>query len=181
MGIVEEVGAEVTSFTPGDRVVMPFNISCGTASCATRACTRSARRRRCASRACGAALFGYTKLYGAGAGRPGGVPARPVRQHAADQGAGRAAGRPLRLPLRRAADRLAGGRVRRRSRTAARVVVLGLGPIGDMACRVAHHRGYRVIGVDLVPERLERARARGVEVARPERARGRPRRRRCAR
>src|SRR5213592_4894843 len=44
------------------------------------------------------------------------------------------------------------------------VVVLGLGPIGDMSCRIAHHRGYRVIGVDLVPERLERVRARGAEV-----------------
>ncbi|MEV0794795.1 alcohol dehydrogenase catalytic domain-containing protein [Kribbella sp. NPDC050459] len=43
------------------------------------------------------------------------------------------------------------------------VVVLGLGPIGDMACRVAMHRGHRVIGVDLVPERLERATAYGVE------------------
>jgi threonine dehydrogenase-like Zn-dependent dehydrogenase len=44
------------------------------------------------------------------------------------------------------------------------VVVLGLGPIGDMSCRVALHQGYRVIGVDLVAERLERARLRGVEV-----------------
>jgi hypothetical protein len=44
------------------------------------------------------------------------------------------------------------------------LVVLGLGPIGDFACRIGQHRGYRVIGVDLVPERLERVRARGVEV-----------------
>ena len=44
------------------------------------------------------------------------------------------------------------------------VAVLGLGPIGDMSARIALHRGYRVIGVDLVPERLERARQRGVEV-----------------
>jgi threonine dehydrogenase-like Zn-dependent dehydrogenase len=44
------------------------------------------------------------------------------------------------------------------------VVVLGLGPIGDMSARVAAHRGYRVIAVDLVPERLERARERGAEV-----------------
>src|SRR4028118_1139830 len=29
MGIVEEVGAEVTHIKPGDRVVVPFNISCG--------------------------------------------------------------------------------------------------------------------------------------------------------
>jgi threonine dehydrogenase-like Zn-dependent dehydrogenase len=44
------------------------------------------------------------------------------------------------------------------------VAVLGLGPIGDMACRIAQHRGYRVIGIDLVPERLDRVRARGIEV-----------------
>jgi threonine dehydrogenase-like Zn-dependent dehydrogenase len=45
------------------------------------------------------------------------------------------------------------------------VAVLGLGPIGDMSCRVAMQQGAgRVIGIDLVPERLERARARGVEV-----------------
>jgi threonine dehydrogenase-like Zn-dependent dehydrogenase len=37
------------------------------------------------------------------------------------------------------------------------VAVLGLGPIGDMACRVARHKGARVIGIDLVPERLARA------------------------
>jgi threonine dehydrogenase-like Zn-dependent dehydrogenase len=44
------------------------------------------------------------------------------------------------------------------------VVVLGLGPIGEMATRIALHQGFRVIAVDLVPERLERARVRGAEV-----------------
>jgi threonine dehydrogenase-like Zn-dependent dehydrogenase len=44
------------------------------------------------------------------------------------------------------------------------VTILGLGPIGDMAARIAMHQGYRVIGVDLVPERLERVKARGAEV-----------------
>jgi threonine dehydrogenase-like Zn-dependent dehydrogenase len=44
------------------------------------------------------------------------------------------------------------------------VVVLGLGPIGDMATRIAAYRGHRVIGVDLVPERLARVRSRGNEV-----------------
>src|SRR5215210_7396228 len=29
MGVVEEVGPEVTNLRPGDRVVVPFNISCG--------------------------------------------------------------------------------------------------------------------------------------------------------
>jgi threonine dehydrogenase-like Zn-dependent dehydrogenase len=44
------------------------------------------------------------------------------------------------------------------------VVVLGLGPIGDMASRIAQHRGARVIGVDLVAERLARVKGRGIEV-----------------
>ena len=44
------------------------------------------------------------------------------------------------------------------------VTVLGLGPIGDMAARIAAQRGYRVIGVDRVPERLARVEARGIEV-----------------
>ena len=46
------------------------------------------------------------------------------------------------------------------------LVVLGLGPIGDMAVRIAQHRGSieRVIAVDLVPERLQRAADRGAEV-----------------
>jgi threonine dehydrogenase-like Zn-dependent dehydrogenase len=42
--------------------------------------------------------------------------------------------------------------------------VLGLGPIGEMSTLSAQHRGAgKVIGVDLVPERLERARGHGVE------------------
>ena len=44
------------------------------------------------------------------------------------------------------------------------LLVLGLGPIGEMACRIARHQGYRVLAVDRVPERLARAAARGVEV-----------------
>jgi S-(hydroxymethyl)glutathione dehydrogenase/alcohol dehydrogenase len=44
------------------------------------------------------------------------------------------------------------------------LLVLGLGPIGDMATRIALHQGFRVIAVDVVPERLEWARVRGAEV-----------------
>jgi len=44
------------------------------------------------------------------------------------------------------------------------VTILGLGPIGEMCARIALHQGYRVIGVDLIPDRLARARNRGVEV-----------------
>jgi len=42
------------------------------------------------------------------------------------------------------------------------VAVLGLGPIGDMAARIADHLGYRVIAVDLVPDHLARAAQRGI-------------------
>ena len=42
------------------------------------------------------------------------------------------------------------------------VTVLGLGPIGDMAARIAAHLGYQVIAVDRVPERIARAQARGI-------------------
>jgi threonine dehydrogenase-like Zn-dependent dehydrogenase len=46
----------------------------------------------------------------------------------------------------------------------ASVAVLGLGPIGQMAARIARHRGAeRVFGVDLVPERLEMAARHGIE------------------
>ncbi len=38
------------------------------------------------------------------------------------------------------------------------LLVLGLGPIGDMACRIGLLLGLRVIGVDRVPERPGRAR-----------------------
>ena len=42
--------------------------------------------------------------------------------------------------------------------------MFGLGPIGQMCCRVARQRGVeRVIGVDMVPERLDLARQFGVE------------------
>ena len=52
------------------------------------------------------------------------------------------------------------------------LVVLGLGPIGDMACRIARHRGVEtVIGIDLVPERLAAAAPARRRRARPRRAR----------
>ena len=44
------------------------------------------------------------------------------------------------------------------------LAVIGLGPIGEMAGRIAQHLGVgKVIGLDLVPDRLARARAHGVE------------------
>jgi threonine dehydrogenase-like Zn-dependent dehydrogenase len=43
------------------------------------------------------------------------------------------------------------------------VLVLGAGPIGDMAARIAMHRGHRTLVADLVPERLQRVAGRGAD------------------
>jgi len=162
MGIVEEVGSEVTELAPGDRVVVPFNISCGSCWMCAQGLQSQCETTQVHAYESGAALFGYTKLYGQ---VPGGQ-AEYLRVPFANYG-------PVKVPDGPADDRFVylsdvlptgwqaveyadvpdGGSV----------VVLGLGPIGDMCARIAHHRGHRVIGVDLVPERLQRARDVGVE------------------
>jgi threonine dehydrogenase-like Zn-dependent dehydrogenase len=163
MGIVEEVGSEVTHIKPGDRVVIPFNISCGSCYMCDQGLQSQCETTQVREEGMGAALFGYTKLYGE---VPGGQ-AQYLRVPQAHYG-------PIKVPEDGPDERFVylsdvlptawqaveyaaipddGG-----------VAVLGLGPIGDMACRIAAHRGHRVIGVDLVPERLERARERGIEV-----------------
>ena len=162
MGIVEEVGSEVTELQPGDRVVVPFNISCGHCFMCDQGLHSQCETTQQRDQERGAALFGYTKMYGE---VPGGQ-AEYLRVPFANY-------LPIKVPDGPPDDRFVflsdvlptawqsveyagipdGGSV----------AVLGLGPIGDMAARVADHRGHRVIGVDLVPERLERARARGIE------------------
>jgi threonine dehydrogenase-like Zn-dependent dehydrogenase len=162
MGVVEEVGPEVTEVKAGDRVVVPFNIACGTCFMCAQGLQSQCETTQVREQGTGAALFGYTKLYGA---VPGGqaeflrvpfgnaVPV-PVPEGPPDD---RFVFLSDVLPTAWQAVEYAeipdGGSV----------VVLGLGPIGDMSCRVAHHRGYRVLGVDLVPWRLERVRRRGIE------------------
>jgi threonine dehydrogenase-like Zn-dependent dehydrogenase len=163
MGIVEEVGPEVTTLSPGDRVVIPFQIACGSCFMCEQGLHTQCETTQVREHGMGAALFGYTKLYGE---VPGGQ-AELLRVPQAQFG-------PIKVPADGPDDRFVylsdvlptawqaveyagipdGGSV----------VVLGLGPIGDMACRIAAHRGHRVIGVDLVPERLERVRSRGIEV-----------------
>ncbi|HET9736814.1 MAG TPA: zinc-dependent alcohol dehydrogenase [Solirubrobacteraceae bacterium] len=162
MGIVEAVGSEVTQIAPGDRVVIPFNISCGHCWMCDQQLYSQCETTQNRESGMGASLFGYTKLYGE---VPGGQ-AELLRVPQAQFG-------PIKVPEGPSDDRFVylsdvlptawqaveyaavpeGGTV----------VVLGLGPIGDMCTRIAAHRGYRVIGVDLVPERLERVRARGNE------------------
>jgi threonine dehydrogenase-like Zn-dependent dehydrogenase len=164
MGVVEEVGSEVTRIAPGDRVVVPFPIACGHCWMCNQGLHTQCETTQVREQDMGAPLFGYTRLYGQ---VPGGQ-AEYLRVPQAQAG-------PIKVPDGPPDDRFVflsdvlptawqavqyaaippGGSV----------AVLGLGPIGDMSCRIALHQGVeRVIGVDLVPERLERARGRGVEV-----------------
>ncbi|MFB7599010.1 zinc-dependent alcohol dehydrogenase [Streptomyces sp. NPDC056160] len=163
MGIVEEVGPEVTNLKPGDRVVVPFQISCGHCFMCSAGLQTQCETTQVTSEHMGAALFGYTRLYGAVPG----AQAEYLRVPQAQYG-------PIKVPEGPADDRfvylsdvlptawqaVAYADVPR----GGTVAVLGLGPIGDMACRIALARGAgRVFGVDLVPERLSRAERRGVE------------------
>jgi threonine dehydrogenase-like Zn-dependent dehydrogenase len=164
MGIVEEVGAEITNLKPGDRVVMPFQISCGHCWMCDQQLYTQCETTQVRDQGMGAALFGYSKLYGA---VPGGqaeylrVPQAQFTHIKVPEGPPDERFVYLSDVLPTAwqaveyADVPKGGSL----------VVLGLGPIGDMATRIAQHRGVdQVIGVDLVPERLSRARARGITV-----------------
>ncbi|GHF59715.1 glutathione-dependent formaldehyde dehydrogenase [Streptomyces mashuensis] len=164
MGVVEEVGTGVTAVAPGDRVVVPFNVSCGDCFMCDRGLHSQCETTQVHAHGKGASLFGYTKLYGQ---VPGGqaeylrVPfgnTLPVKVEHGPPDERYVYLSDVLPTAWQAVDYAAvppGGTV----------TVLGLGPIGDMAARVALHRGAsEVIGVDLVPERLERARARGVTV-----------------
>jgi threonine dehydrogenase-like Zn-dependent dehydrogenase len=164
MGIVEEVGSAVTAVKPGDRVVIPFNIACGVCTMCKKGLTTQCEITQVHEFDRGAALFGYTKLYGH---VPGGQAEFLRVPHANFMAKKVPEGPPDDrflylsdvLPTAwqavKYADMPKGGTV----------VVLGLGPIGDMSTRVAQHQGAgKVIALDLVPERLARAQKRGVEV-----------------
>jgi threonine dehydrogenase-like Zn-dependent dehydrogenase len=163
MGVVEEAGSEVTELSAGDRVVVPFNVSCGTCFMCGQGLHSQCETTQVREHGMGASLFGYTKLYGQ---VPGGQ-AEFLRVPFANT-------LPVKVPEGPADDRFvylsdvlptAWQAVEYASvPDGGSVCVLGLGPIGDMATRIAQHKGYQVFGVDLVPERLDRPRRRGVEV-----------------
>jgi threonine dehydrogenase-like Zn-dependent dehydrogenase len=163
MGIVEEVGPEVTHIRPGDRVVIPFNISCGHCWMCSRGYFAQCETTQTRSQGTGASLFGYTKLYGQ---VPGGQ-AEYLRVPQAHFG-------PIKVPDGHPDERfLFLSDVLTTSWQAAgyadidpgdTVLVTGLGPIGQMSARIARHLGAaRVIGVDSVPERLAMASRNGIE------------------
>ncbi|HEU4735397.1 MAG TPA: zinc-dependent alcohol dehydrogenase [Solirubrobacterales bacterium] len=164
MGIVEEVGPAVTHIKAGDRVVIPFNISCGECWMCSRKYFAQCETTQNRDTEKGASLFGYTKLYGQ---VPGGQ-AEFLRVPQAHFG-------PIKVPDNGAPDERylflsdvlptawqavdyaaipPGGSV----------AVFGLGPIGQMCARIARHQGAeKAFGIDVVPERLEMARRNGIE------------------
>ena len=163
MGVVEEVGPQVTQIAPGDRVVIPFNIACGHCWMCEHQFFAQCETTQVREQDTGAALFGYTKLYGQ---VPGGQ-AEFLRVPQAQFG-------PIKVPEGPPDERfLYLSDVLPTSWQAVEyanipvggsVTVFGLGPIGQMSSRIAKHRGARVIAVDLVPERLEMSRRHGIEV-----------------
>lgn len=163
MGIVEEVGPETGDLRVGDRVVVPFNISCGHCWMCQRGLQSQCETTQVTSQGKGAALFGYTDLYGS---VPGGQ-AEYLRVPQAQYG-------PIRIPETGPDERwLYLSDILPTGWQAARyadvtdgdtVLVIGLGPVGQMAARSAALQGAeRVIGVDLVDERLVMAAAHGAE------------------
>ncbi|MDQ3654986.1 MAG: alcohol dehydrogenase catalytic domain-containing protein, partial [Chloroflexota bacterium] len=166
MGIVEEVGSGVTNLQKGDRVVIPFQISCGTCYMCIQNLQTQCETTQVRDQGMGAAIFGYTRLYGQVAGGQAEYLRVPQAQYThikvPAEGASLSDDRFVYLsdvlPTAWQAVEYAG------IPDGGSVTVLGLGPIGDMASRIAHHRGHRVIAVDLVPERLQRARDYGIEV-----------------
>src|ERR1700733_8137057 len=161
MGIVREVGRGITNLAVGDRVVIPFQISCGSCYMCDLQLYTQCETTQVRDQGMGAALFGYSELYGE---VPGGqaellrVPQAQFTHIKVPDGPADSRFVYLSDVLPTAwqavsyADVPDGGSV----------TVLGLGPIGDMAARIAHHLGYRVIAIDLVSERLARAEARGI-------------------
>jgi threonine dehydrogenase-like Zn-dependent dehydrogenase len=164
MGRVVAVGDAVEGLATGDRVVVPFNIACGSCFMCDRQLFAQCETTQVREHHKGAALFGYTKLYG----HVPGAQADLLRVPQAHFG-------PIKVPEGPPDDRFLflsdvlptawqavayadvppGGSL----------AVIGLGPIGQMACRVARHQGVeQVLGVDLVPERLAMAERHGAEV-----------------
>jgi len=162
MGIVREVGKGVTSLAVGDRVVIPFQISCGSCYMCDQQLYTQCETTQVRDQGMGAALFGYSELYGS---VPGGqaeylrVPQAQFTHIKVPDGPSDSRFVYLSDVLPTAWQAVAYADVP----DGGSVTVLGLGPIGDMAARIASHHGHRVIAVDLVPERLARAQARGIE------------------
>lgn len=163
MGIVEAVGSDVATLRVGQRVVVPFNISCGACWMCDRGLQSQCETTQVREYGSGAALFGYTKLYGQ---IPGGqaellrVPLAEYNTIPVDDA----------LPDERylfLSDILPtawqGVQYAELSKGDS-LLVLGLGPVGQFVSRIGAHLGYRVLAADPVAERRDMAVRHGIDV-----------------
>lgn len=163
IGVVVEAGRDVTSLRPGDRVVVPFNLSCGRCWMCARGLQSQCETTQNVDQGTGASLFGYSRLYG----QVPGAQAEYLRVPFADR-------LPIKVPDGPPDDRFvflsdvlptAWQAVEYADlRPEDTLLILGAGPIGAMCARIALMRGIRVLVVDPVLERLQRVSAYGAEV-----------------
>ncbi|WP_298589083.1 zinc-dependent alcohol dehydrogenase [uncultured Kocuria sp.] len=162
MGIVEEVGSTVTNIKAGDRVVIPFNISCGRCFMCNQGLQSQCETTQVREYNSGCAIYGYSRMYGS---VPGGQ-AEYLRVPHADYG-------PIKVPETGEDERYlylsdvvptAWQAVKYAAPPeGGSLAVLGLGPIGQMSARIGRHLGYRVFAVDPVAERRAMAERHGIE------------------
>ncbi|CAN5278003.1 zinc-dependent alcohol dehydrogenase [soil metagenome] len=162
MGIVVEVGSAITNLAVGDRVVVPFNISCGRCFMCTQGLQSQCETTQVKEYGSGAALLGYTKLYGQ---VPGGQ-AEYLRVRLADYNTVKVGSE---LPdenylfLSDILPTAWQGVKYTDAAPGSTIAVLGLGPVGQFATRCAQFLGYEVLAVDPVPERRAMAERHGIE------------------
>ncbi len=162
MGIVEEVGSAVSTLQPGDRVVIPFVIACGECFMCSRGLNTQCETTQNRDQGTGAALYGYTSLYG---GIPGGQAER-LRVPLADFNAtkvGDALPDDRYLFLSDILPTAWQGVAYADLQPGDTLGVMGLGPVGQFAARIGRHLGHRVIAVEPVAERRAMAERYGVE------------------
>ena len=171
MGMVVDTGSEVTKIRKGDRVAIPFTISCGNCFFCQRQqwslCDTSNPNKELAEKMFGyspAGLFGYSHMFGGFAGGQ----AQLVRVPHADVGALKL---PEHLPDEKVlflTDIFPTGYMAAENCNIGEgdtVAIWGCGPVGQFAIRSAFMFGAgRVIAIDRFPERLDMAKQAGAEV-----------------
>jgi threonine dehydrogenase-like Zn-dependent dehydrogenase len=168
MGEVVEVGKEVKNLRVGDRVVVPFTISCGRCFFCQKQlwslCDNSNPNAKVAETLYGftpSGLFGYSHMLGGYAGGQ----AEYVRVPFADVG-------PMKIPQALAdeqvlflSDIFPTGYMAAENcniQPGDTIAVWGCGPVGQFAIKSAYMLGAeRVIAIDQIPERLRMAREQG--------------------